>query len=82
MALPAKITATIAAAALVLASVSAYLVYNYLSAKDREAAKAKMEVQQVVVAAAEIPFGTKTKPEQLNLADWPRTNIPPALQAA
>ena len=76
MALPAKITATIAAAALVLASVSAYLVYNYLSAKDREAAKAKMEIQQVVVAAAEIPFGTKTKPEQLKLADWPRKNIP------
>ncbi|MGC2424894.1 MAG: Flp pilus assembly protein CpaB [Nitrospirota bacterium] len=76
MALPAKITATIAVAALVLASVSAYMVYSYLSAKDREAARAKMEVQQVVIAASEIPFGTRTKPEQLKLADWPKTNIP------
>jgi pilus assembly protein CpaB len=76
MALPAKVTATIAAGALVLASVSAYMVYSYLSAKDKEAAKAKLEVRQVVVAASAIPFGTKTKPEQLKLADWPKTNIP------
>lgn len=76
MALPPKITAMIAAVAVVLASVSALLVYNYLSAKDREAAKARLEVQQVVVAASEIPFGTKVKPEQIKLADWPKKNIP------
>jgi pilus assembly protein CpaB len=76
MALPAKVTATIAAGALVLASVSAYMVYNYLNTKDKEAAKAKLEVQQVVVAASEIPFGTKIKPEQLKLADWPKNNVP------
>jgi pilus assembly protein CpaB len=76
MALPPKITAMIAAVALVLASVSALLVYNYLSAKDREAARARLEIQQVVVAASEIPFGTKVKPEQVKLADWPKKNIP------
>jgi pilus assembly protein CpaB len=76
MALPPKITAMIAAVALVLASVSALLVYNYLSAKDKEAARAKLEIQQVVVAATEIPFGTKVKPEQVKLADWPKKNVP------
>ena len=76
MALPPKMTAMIAAVAVVLASVSALLVYNYLSANDREAARARMEAQQVVVAAAEIPFGTKVKPEQVKLADWPKKNIP------
>ena len=76
MALPSRITVVIAAAALVLASVSAYLVYGYLTKKEKEATLAKLEIRQVAVAASDIPFGTRINPAQVKLADWPKNNMP------
>ncbi len=76
MALPAKTTVIIAAAAFIMASFSAYLVYSYLSAKNREAAMARLEVQPVAVAASDIPFGVSIQPAQVKLADWPKKNLP------
>ena len=73
----AKTTAVaIMVAALVLASIAAFMVYNYLSTKQKEAETAKIGVQQIVVAAAEIPFGTRLQPAQLKTAGWPKEGIP------
>lgn len=74
----AKTTAVaITVAALVLASIAAYMVYNYLSTKQKEAETAKLGVQQIVVAATEIPFGTRIQVPQLKLAGWPKESVPP-----
>jgi len=81
MATPKTTAAAIAVAALFLASIAAYLVYDYLSAKEREATSAKMEVQQVVVAAVDIPFGAKLQPVQLKTAGWPKSSLPAGFSA-
>jgi pilus assembly protein CpaB len=73
----AKTTAVaITVAALVLASIAAFMVYNYLSTKQKEADTAKIGVQQIVVAATEIPFGTRLQAAQLKVAGWPRESVP------
>jgi pilus assembly protein CpaB len=76
MATPKTTAAAIAVVALFLASIAAYLVYNYLSTKEQEATKAKLEVQQVVVAAKEIPFGQRIQAEDVKAIDWPKTSLP------
>lgn len=76
MATPKSTALAIGVVALFLASIAAYLVYNYLSTKEQEATKAKMEVQHVVVAAKDIPFGKRIQPEDLKPVDWPKTNVP------
>ncbi|HLB24750.1 MAG TPA: Flp pilus assembly protein CpaB [Nitrospirota bacterium] len=76
MATPRTTAAVIALTALVLASFAAYMVYGYLTKKGQEAAEAKLGVQPVVVAAAEIPFGTNIQPQQVKMADWPKNNLP------
>jgi pilus assembly protein CpaB len=77
MATPTKSkTALVAMAAVVLASIAAYMVYNYLGARDREARQAKTAVQQVVVAATDIPFGTRINSSMLKTADWPVQDVP------
>ncbi|MGA2192026.1 MAG: Flp pilus assembly protein CpaB [Nitrospirota bacterium] len=74
---PKTTAAMVAVAALFLASLAAYSVYSYLHAKEQEAMKAKMEVQKIVVAASEIPFGSKVQPGQLKMANWPKNSMPP-----
>ena len=76
MATPKTTAAVITVAALVLASIAAYMVYNFLSAKEREAAATKTGVQPVVVAAVQIPFGAKLQAMQLKVMDWPKANVP------
>ncbi len=76
MATPKTTAAVIAVVALFLATIAAYLVYNYLSVKEQEAAKAKMEVQPIVVAATDIPFGSRLQAPQLKTASWPKSNLP------
>ncbi|HEY3347386.1 MAG TPA: Flp pilus assembly protein CpaB [Nitrospirota bacterium] len=66
----------VAAAALLLSSLSAVMVYKFVIQKNREAALARMDVSKVVVAAADIPYGTKVKGEQIVLADWPKDRMP------
>ncbi len=73
----AKTTAVaITVAALVLASIAAFMVYNYLSTKQKETETAKMGVQQIVVAAEDIPFGTRIQPTQVKMSGWPKEGIP------
>ncbi len=76
MATPKTTAAVVTVAALVLASIAAYMVYNFLSAKEKEAAVSKVGVQPVVVAAVQIPFGAKLQPTQLKVVDWPKANLP------
>ncbi|HLB24912.1 MAG TPA: Flp pilus assembly protein CpaB [Nitrospirota bacterium] len=76
MARPARTTAIVAAVALILASAAAYLVFNFLSSKEMEASKARLDVQPVVVAAMDIPFGTKILPEHVKTVDWPKASLP------
>ncbi len=77
MATPTKLrTATVAIAALILASIAAYMVFSYLSAKNREVMQAKTQVQQIVVAASDIPFGAIIQAPMLKTASWPVSSIP------
>lgn len=76
MATPKTTAAVITVAALVLASIAAYMVYNFLSTKEKEAAAQKTGMQPVVVAAVQIPFGAKLQTMQLKVVDWPKANLP------
>jgi len=76
MATPKTTATVIAVVALFLASIAAYMVYNYLNTKEQETAKAKTEVQPVVIAAADIPFGSKLQAAQMKTTDWPKTSLP------
>jgi len=61
--------------ALVLAGLASWGAYSYLS---KEAQKSKAAAgQPVVVAAADLPIGTKLDATQLKQVNWPTTNIPP-----
>ncbi len=77
MATPTRLrTVTVVVAALALASVAAYMVFSYLSAKNREVMQAKTQVRQVVVAASDIPFGTIIQAPMLKTASWPASSVP------
>ena len=76
MATPKATAAAIGVAAVIVASLAAYLVYGYLTAKEQEAAQQKMGVQSIVVAAAEIPFGARLQAPQMKTADWPKASLP------
>lgn len=76
MATPKTTAAVIAVVALVLASFAAYLVYGYFTAQERQMQAKNLQVQPVVVAAVEIPFGARLQPEQMKVADWPKENLP------
>ncbi len=61
--------------ALVLAGLASWGAYSYLNS---EAQKTKAAAgQPVVVAAADLPIGTKIDPTQLKLVNWPNANVPP-----
>jgi len=73
-----KTTATlIGLIAIFFAGIAAWLVYDYLETKEHESQQAKMDIQQIVVAKADLAYGTMLKPEDMKLADWPKANIPP-----
>lgn len=76
MATPKTTAAVIAVVALVLASFAAYLVYGYFTAQERQMQAKNLQVQPVVVAAVEIPFGARLQPEQMKIADWPKESLP------
>ncbi|HEX9861245.1 MAG TPA: Flp pilus assembly protein CpaB [Nitrospirota bacterium] len=76
MATPKTTAAVIAVVALFLASIAAYLVYGYFTAQEKKIESQSMQVQPIVVAAAEIPFGARLQPEQMKIADWPKDSLP------
>ena len=60
--------------AIVFAVVAALLMYNYLQKQDQMKAGA---YQTIVVAATEIPIGSKISDTMIKTAPWPKESIPP-----
>jgi pilus assembly protein CpaB len=60
--------------AIVFAVIAAGLVYNYLRKEDQSKAG---KVQNIVVAAIEIPIGTKITEPMLKTAPWPSQSVQP-----
>lgn len=70
-----KMVTTIAVVALVLAGLASWLVYDYISKKSEEIKISKGE--GIVVAATEIPVGSKINATHLKIMGWPKASIPP-----
>ncbi len=81
MATPKTTAAVIAVVALFLASLAAYLVYDYFSKQEQAMKAREMEVQPVVVAAADIPYGSRIQDQQVKVSEWPRENLPAGYSA-
>src|SRR5439155_17887915 len=62
--------------AAVLASM---VVYSALKKKDAEVANAMVQSVQVVVAAHDMPLGTKIDGGGVKMARWPKDNLPPGV---
>jgi pilus assembly protein CpaB len=62
--------------ALVFAGLASWGVYTYLK-KESAKVKSATEGSKVLVAAADLPIGTKLDPTQVKQAEWPKANIPP-----
>jgi len=76
MATPKSTAAVIAVVALFLASVAAYLVYDYFHKQEQQMQARSLQVQPIVVAAQEIPYGTTIQDKQVKMSDWPKANLP------
>lgn len=70
-----KAVTIVAAIAIVLAGIASWLVYDYLSKKTEETKASKG--QSIVVAAAEIPVGSRINATHVKSMDWPKASIPP-----
>lgn len=69
-----KTVIVVTALAIVFAVVAAVLVYNYLQTQEQLKAG---RLQPIVVAAMEIPIGTKLTDTMLKTAPWPKESVPP-----
>src|SRR5437899_6988258 len=63
--------------ALLLASVAAFAVHSALRAKDARIAAALAQTTDVLVAAHDLPFGTKLSFDEVRVVKWPRDVLPP-----
>lgn len=70
-----KAVIVVAVAAFAFAGLASWMVYDYLH-KETEKSKAA-QAQNIVVAAADIPLGTKINSTQLKTVGWPKESIPP-----
>jgi pilus assembly protein CpaB len=61
--------------ALLFAGIAAWLTYGYLR-NEMDTVKA-VQPQKIVVAATDIPIGTKILEPQLKVTSWPKDSIPP-----
>jgi pilus assembly protein CpaB len=63
-------------AALIFGFIASMAIYRFLQTKEQEIERARGEVAQVVVAAANIPPGTSLTAEQLRTVMWPKASLP------
>lgn len=63
-------------AALIFGSIASLAIYRFLQQKEQEIERARGEVVDVVVAAADLPPGTSLAPEQLRTVMWPMNSLP------
>ena len=59
--------------AIALAGFASWMVFDYLNKKSEEASAGKG--QKIVVAATEIPAGSKINATQLKMVDWPKDSL-------
>lgn len=69
-----KTVIIITALAIVFAVVAAWLAYNYLQKQEQIKAGA---FQTIVVAAMEIPIGSKISEPMVKTTPWPKESVPP-----
>jgi pilus assembly protein CpaB len=69
-----KTVIIVTALAIVFAVVAAGLMYNYLQKQEKMKAGT---YQAIVVAAMEIPIGSKISDTMLKTAQWPKESVPP-----
>ncbi|NNG45795.1 MAG: Flp pilus assembly protein CpaB [Deltaproteobacteria bacterium] len=62
--------------AVLLALFASIGTYRFLSEKGRMAEEARLQTVGVVVAAANIPFGSTIRPDQVVLSAWPKDRQP------
>ena len=62
--------------AVLLALFASIGTYRFLSEKGQMAEEARLQTVGVVVAAAEIPFGSTISPDQVVLSAWPKDRYP------
>jgi len=58
------------------AALAALVVHSALRSKDTELQKAKLATADIVVAARDLPIGTKLQSTDVRLARWPRDSMP------
>jgi pilus assembly protein CpaB len=61
----------------VAALAAALVVYSALKKREAEVRQAMAQTVQIVVAAQDLPLGTKIEPSSVKLARWSRDSIPP-----
>lgn len=71
-----RIMIVVLIAAIALAGIASYSIYSYLQKQQQEVERAKAEMGSVVVAAADIPAGTRIQEGQTKKVIWPKANIP------
>src|SRR5689334_21616579 len=58
------------------AAIAALVVHSALRSKDAELEKAKLTTTDIVVAAHQLPMGTKLQAADVRVVHWPRESIP------
>lgn len=71
-----RIMIVVLIAAITLAGIASYSIYSYLQKQQQEVERSKAEMGAVVVAAADIPFGSRIQEGQVKKVTWPKANIP------
>ncbi len=59
------------------AALAAIVVYSALKKREAEVARARGESVEIVVAASDLPLGSRVEPGSVKLARWSREAIPP-----
>src|SRR5574337_1122790 len=62
--------------ALSCAILASVLVVKYVHTREEEAARAKIDLQPVVIATSDIPVGAHLDATLVSLRDWPKSGMP------
>ena len=65
------------AVAALAAMIAALIVYSALKKREAEVERAMVKSVEIVVAARDLPLGTKIDPGSVKLARWSRDSVPP-----
>ena len=58
------------------AMLAAIVVFSAIRKRESEVQRAMAQTVQIVVAATDIPLGTKLKPDSVKLVRWSRDSVP------